>query len=81
MVSETPPLCEIVLDGDSDQSSLFLPQINTAQLNSIVSGSASLCCRGARGGAEWRCVDFELGRGRHPTEEQRAAWGRLAHVR
>jgi hypothetical protein len=54
---DTPP-SEIVLDGDS---SLTLPQIKSSQLSLIASRSASICCR-ARG-AEWRCVDFELGRG------------------
>jgi hypothetical protein len=44
------------------ESSLSLRQLIATQLNSTHCPSAVICFRG-RGGAEWRCVDFELGGG------------------
>jgi hypothetical protein len=38
----------------------FIAALLKIQLNSIAFGSASLCFAVERG-AEWRCVDFELG--------------------
>jgi hypothetical protein len=61
MVPETPP-SEIVLDRDSGQiiSASASDQLIATQFVYVWTGR-SFVCR-ACGGAEWRYVDFELGR-------------------
>jgi hypothetical protein len=55
-----------MLNWDSDQIiSASATDHNSSQLSSFVLESGVPLLSGAgRGGAEWRCVDFELGRGR-----------------
>ena len=62
MVPETPPLAKSCWTGTHVKIISALAQINSSQLSFFVSESASIVDGGvgARGGAEWRCVDFEL---------------------
>jgi hypothetical protein len=45
------------LDWDSGQ---IIPTLPHASQLMCTLGSASICASAGRGGAEWRCVDFEL---------------------
>jgi len=56
--SQRPPHLIIVLGLGLISA---LPQINSSQLGSFLSGSGVSLLSG-RGGAEWKCVDVELGR-------------------
>jgi hypothetical protein len=80
MVQETPP--PVILFGLGLVSAL--PQINSSQLKPIhVQIMHPFVCRArglrARGGAEWRCVDFELRSDAFPANLRTTRSHPLAH--